>query len=132
MAFWPGKAKEKTVATPTSKRKTADLSRLAELNKNYRQGLEDLKVLQAYLDSLATQIKKAMGSAHEAKIDGVLAFTYAPTKSYAWGEFAKEHPEIAETYRVKVVKEEVDKDRILREHPTLVEPFRTRQFLVKY
>lgn len=119
------------MATPASKRKTADLSRLSELNKNLRQALEDKKKIEAYITGLEDQIKKAMGDDEEAKIDGVLAFTYAKTKSYAWGEFTKAHPDIAESYRIIVKKEELDKKRLLKEHVTLVEPFRTRQFLVK-
>jgi predicted transcriptional regulator len=123
--------KEQTVATPTKQRKTADLSRLRELNKNVRQAREDKKKIEAYIDALEAEIKEAMGDDEEAKIDGVLAFTYAKTNSFAWGEFAKAHPEIADSFKKHEWKEVLDKDALLAAHPTLVAPFRTRQFLVK-
>lgn len=124
-------SKEQTVATPTKQRKTADLSRLRELNKNVRQAREDKKKIEAYIAALESDIKDAMGDDEEAKIDGVLAFTYAKTDSFAWGEFAKAHPEIAESYKTHEWKEVLDKKRLLEEHSVLVAPFRTRQFLVK-
>lgn len=119
------------MATPMSKRKTIDLSRLRELGNNLRQARVDRKAIDAYIESLELQIKEAMGDKEEAKIDGVLAFTYTKSDSFAWGEFTKAHPDIAETYRVPVTKVELDKKRLLAEHGGLVEPFRTRVFLVK-
>lgn len=124
-------SKEQTVATPTKQRKTADLSRLRELNKNLRTAREDKKKIDAYISALESEIKDAMGDDEEAKIDGVLAFTYARTDSFAWGDFAKAHPDLANSYRKNEWKEVLDKDKLLAEHPTLVAPFQTRQFLVK-
>ena len=72
-----------------------------------------------------------MGKAEVGKINGVVAFTYAKTDSYAWAKFATEHGDIADRYKVEVTKVELDKDKLLAEHGGLLEEFRTRQFLSK-
>lgn len=119
------------MGTPASKRKIVDLSRYAEVYRNLKQAEEDKKKLDAYIAGLKDQLKKAVGKADGAKIDGVLAFTFAPSDSYAVAKFAEEYPEIAEQFKVEVVKETIDVSALLKTHPTLLEPFRTRVFLVK-
>lgn len=121
------------MGTPANGRKTVNASgaEIRELQAKVRQANLDIAAMEAYRDELVAKIKKRMGSAEEMKIDGVLAFTHAPTKSYAWAKFAAEHGNIADKYKVIVQKEELDKEALLRDHGALLQPFRTRQFLVK-
>lgn len=119
------------MTTPTKDREVADISRLAELNKNLRTALAEAKEIEAYIDGLKAQIKEHMGDKEVAKINGVVMFTYAKTDGYAWGEFRKAHPEIAQAYTITVSKEALDTERLLKEQATLAAEFQTRQFLVK-
>lgn len=121
------------MATPAKDRKTIELNdaKTVELRRLLIQAREDEKKIVAYRKALEDKLKKKMGDAEELKIGGVLAFTYSKTDSYAWAEFTKAHPEIADTFTVKVEKEVLDKDRLLEVHGTLLSEFRTRQFLVK-
>src|SRR5690349_15356347 len=121
------------MGTPASKAKTINVvgNEIAELQRNLHQALADEKRIKAYIADLKARIKKRMGDAGTMKVNGVVAFTWAPTESFAWSKFAEEHGDIAERYKVTVEKEVLDTTRLSKEHPTLVEPFRTRQFLVK-
>lgn len=121
------------MATPAKDRKTVEFNdaKTVELRRLYVQAIEDEKKIVAYRKALGDKLKKRMGDAEELKIGGVLAFTYAKTDSYAWAEFSKAHPEIAESFTVKVEKDVLDKDRLLAVHGTLLAEFQTRQFLVK-
>lgn len=119
------------MGTPAAKRKVINLSRYAEDMRNLRQAREDKKKIEAYIKTLETRLKKAAGNAESAEIDGVEAFTYAKTESFAWAKFIEEHGDIADKYRITVEKETYDFDAIRADHPTLVAPFQTRQFLVK-
>lgn len=120
------------MATPVALRKTINANAdLAELHTLLLKAMEDEKLLAAYKKDLIGRIQKKMGNAEALKVNGVLRFTWAKTDSYAWGKFAEQYPDLAETYRVQVTKDEIDKDRLLKEHPNLVAPFQTRMFLVK-
>lgn len=118
------------MGTP-AKRKVANLSRYAEDMKNLRQAREDKKKVEAYIATLEKRLKKAVGDAESAEIDGVEVFTYAKTGSYRWAEFATENSAIADQYKVKQEVEVLDKEALLRDHGTLLAAFQTRQFLVK-
>lgn len=120
------------MGTP-AERKTINATgaEIRELQAKVRQANLDIAAMEAYRDDLVAKIKKRMGKAEEMKIDGVLAFTYAPTKGYAWAKFATEHGDIADRYKVKVIKEELDKEALLKDHGTLLAPFQTKQFLIK-
>lgn len=117
----------------TPARKTIDISsaEIREIQAKIRQANIDIAAMEAYRDGLVAKVKKRMGNAEEMKIDGVLAFTYAPTKGYSWAKFVTEHGDIADRYKIPVTKEELDKEGLLRDHATLLAPFQTRQFLVK-
>lgn len=119
------------MGTPMDKRRTVDLSRHADLVRAYRKAVEDEKTIKAYKDKLGKQLRKIMGKAEIAEVAGVAVFTYAATDSYAWARFAEEHGDIADKYKIMVTKEGLDTDGLLRDHPTLVRDFRSRQFLVK-
>jgi hypothetical protein len=121
------------MATPVKDRKTIELNdaKTVELRRLLLQAREDEKKIVAYRKALEDKLKKRMGEAEELKIGGVLAFTYAKTDSYAWAEFSKAHPEIAETYTVSIAKDVLDKDRLLADHGALLAEFQTRNFLVK-
>lgn len=119
------------MGTPEKKTVNVNSAEIRELRDKIRQATLDIAAMQAYKDDLVAKVQKRMGDATELKIDGVLTFTYTPTKSYAWAQFAKAHPDIAETYTITVPKEELDKAKLIKDHPTLVAPFQSRQFLVK-
>lgn len=121
------------MGTPATKnRKTVELgSALAADVANYHQALRDIKQMQAYADGLKKKIIKRIGNAEEATVGGVLAFTYAKTGSYRWAEFAAEHPQIAEKYKIQVVQEVLDKDQLLTDHAAILADYQSRQFLVK-
>lgn len=119
------------MGTPNAKRKVVNLSRYAEDLRNLKQAKEDLKKVTAYIKTLEGRLKKAAGAAEVAEVDGVEAFTYAYTDSYRWAEFVTENGDIAGKYKIKVEKEELDKEALLAEHYGLLQSFRTRQFLVK-
>ncbi len=119
------------MGTPEKKTVNVNSAEMRELRDKIRQANLDIAAMTAYRDDLVAKVQKRMGDATDLKVDGVLAFTYTPTKSFRWAEFAKAHPEIAETYTITVPKDELDKARLLKEHPTLVAPFQSRQFLVK-
>lgn len=119
------------MGTPAKNRKTVNLGRYAEDLKNLRQAREDKKQIDAYIKGLETRLKKAVGEAEVAEINGVEVLTYAKTDSYRWAEFATENPQIADRYKIKVEQEILDKDKLLAEHGGLLQAFRTRQFLVK-
>lgn len=119
------------MGTPASKRKVIDLSLHADLIKKYRQAVQDEKTIKAYREKLGNQLKRLMGKAEEAEMDGTPVLTYARTESFAWAKFIEQHGDIADKYRIVVEKETYDFDKIRAEHPTLVAPFQTRQFLVK-
>lgn len=119
------------MGTPATKRKVANLSRYAEDMANLKQAREDKKKIEAYISGLEKRLKKAIGDAESAEIDGVEVFTYAKTDSYRWAEFLAENGEIADKYKIEVKKLELDKDALLRDHGGLLQAFRTRQFLVK-
>lgn len=119
------------MGTPAKSRKTANLSRYAQDMANLRQAKADKKKIDAYIRGLEQRLQKAAGAAEVAEIDGVEAFTYAYTDSYRWAEFASEHGQIAEKYKVMVQQEALDKEALLRDHASLLQEFRTRQFLVK-
>lgn len=120
------------MGTPAT-RKTIDVSgaEIREIRDKIRQANIDIAAMEAYRDGLVAKVKKRMGKAEEMKIDGVLAFTYAPTKGYSWARFATEHGDIADRYKIKVEKEELDKEGLLRDHAGLLAPFQTKQFLIK-
>ena len=119
------------MGTPTSKRKTVDLTKHAELVRLYRQAIQDEKAIKAYKDNLGGKLRKLIGNAEQAEVNGVPVLTYARTESWAWAKFAETHPEIADKYRITVTKEGLDTDKILADHPALVAAFQSRQFLVK-
>lgn len=119
------------MGTPATKRKAVDLSLHGDLVNKYRQAVQDEKAIKAYKERLGAQLKKLMGKNEEAEFDGIPVFTYAKTDSFAWAKFVTEHGDIADRYRITVAKETYDFDKIRAEHPALVAPFQTRQFLVK-
>lgn len=119
------------MGTPAKNRKAANLGRYAEDLKNLRQARDDRKQIDAYIRGLEARLKKALGDAEVAEINGVEVITYAKTDSYRWAEFATEHGQIAEKYKVLVQQEILDKDALLRDHASLLQDFRARQFLVK-
>lgn len=119
------------MTTPTALRQKVDLSSMAALDRAYRTALEEKKAHDAYIEDLKARIQAKMGDGEVAVIEGVERYTWAKSDAFAYGEFAKAHPDIAETYKIKVTKEVYDVAAIARDHPTLIEPFRTRPFLVK-
>ena len=119
------------MGTPATKRKVANLSRYAEDFRNLRQAREDKKKIEAYISTLEKRLKKAIGDAESAEIDGVEVFTYARTDSYRWAEFISENGVIADKYKIKQEVEVLDKEALLAGHGGLLQAFRTRQFLVK-
>lgn len=119
------------MGTPVSKRKTVDLSVHADLVNKYRQAVQDEKTIKAYREKLGNQLKKLMGKAEQAEVDGTPVLTYARTESFAWSKFLEEHGDIAEKYKITVTKDTYDFEAIQRDHAAIVAPFQTRQFLVK-
>lgn len=121
------------MATPATKRKTVNLSRLAELNRNLRQAIEDEKKIVAYKKALIKQVQAEMKKkdAEVAEIDGIEVFTWAKTDGFAWAKFVEEHPQIAGQCMKHEWVEVLDKDKVKAEHSGILEEFRTRTFLVK-
>lgn len=119
------------MGTPAKNRKSVELGSLEADVNNYKQALQDIKQMEAYAAGLKKKIIKKIGNAEEATLGGVLAFTYARTGSFRWAEFATEHPQIADQYKVQVTQEVLDKDKLLADHGAILADYQSRQFLVK-
>lgn len=121
------------MATPATRRKTVNLSRMAQLKLNLDKAIADEKTIVAYKKSLIAQIQAEMAKkdAEVAEINGVEAFTWVKTKGYAFAEFARQHPELAKDCMKHEWVEVLDEDKVKSLHPEILEQFRKRQFLVK-
>lgn len=111
-------------------RKKAELAELGLVNKwdaalAARQQIAELQALVTQIDA---QIKDSVGDAEEITRYGVPVALYQKKKAWAWSKFAAENEVLAEAYTVEVTKRELDREALLRDHPTLLEEFQTREY----
>ena len=84
--------------------------------------------LIAFADQQDAEIKEAMGDAEEATIFGVPYFTYTKKAAYRFAQFQNDHPHVYRQYLRPVMKEELDKDKLLAEQGDLLVDYQTREF----
>lgn len=84
--------------------------------------------LIAFADQQDADIKAAMGDAEEATIFGVPYFTYTKKDAYRFAQFREEHPHVYRQYLVPVMKEELDKDKLIAEQGDILASYQTREF----
>lgn len=84
--------------------------------------------LLAFADQQDADIKAAMGDAEEATIFGVPYFTYTRKDAYAFRRFQDDHPHIARNYLRDVIKQELDRDKLIAEQGDILAEYQTREF----
>lgn len=104
------------------------LDHLAGKAQAANEAREQAAQLLAFADQQDADIKAAMGEAEEATIFGVPYFTYTKKAAWRFREFENDHPHIARQYKIDVLKQELDKDRLLAEQGDILADYQTREF----
>lgn len=104
------------------------LDHLAGKARSANEAREQAAQLLAFADMLDAEIKEAMGEAEEATIFGVPYFTYTKKSAWRFREFENDHPHIARQYKVDVIKQELDKVKLLAEQADILAGYQTREF----
>lgn len=104
------------------------LDHLAGKARSANEAREQAAQLLAFADMLDAEIKEAMGEAEEATIFGVPYFTYTKKAAWRFREFENDHPHIARQYKIDVIKQELDKEKLLAEQGDILAGYQTREF----
>lgn len=107
---------------------TIKLDHMANVAQAAAEARRQAKELLAFAEEQEQKIRDAMGDAEQATIFGVPMFTWQYKQAWALSRFASEHPNIARGYKIVVEKEELDKDRLLREQGDILRDYQTREF----
>lgn len=110
-----------------------DIDELKSHVKSLKKAKQDLRELEAYIKVLEGKITETLEKrgATDGKINNALAVTWRPTKSYRFAEFAKIYPELISKYMEPEIQDVLNKARLVADHGSLLEPFRTKTLLIK-
>lgn len=111
----------------------ADIDHLAEHFEALNKAKKDIAEMEAYVAHLEAKIKSELAKrgATDGRINGAVVLTHRPIANYRFKEFEAEHPEIYNRYMVPRVVDQLDKDRLIKDHGGILENYRSYSLKVK-
>lgn len=111
----------------------ADIDHLAEHFKALIKAKKDIAEMEAYVGHLEAKIKSELKKrgATDGRINGAVVLTHRPIANFRFKEFEAEHPEIYHRYMVPRVVDELDRDRLIKDHAGILENYRSYSLKVK-
>lgn len=120
------------VATQKFKPVEVDLDHLKPRMERLAQARKDRDILAAFIEmeekAIKDELSKLKGT--DGRIDGVVVVTHRPIKQYRFAEFAENYPDIYNSYLEPTIVDKLNKDRLVKDHAALLEPFRSTAFKV--
>ena len=103
---------------------------VVELDKNlFREYLQAKTNADAWVQiamNLKRQILDSIGPAHAATVEGVKVLTYRPSKKYVEAELRKQYPDLVQHFMRPETTTVFDMEAFVMRHPDIAEQFRVR------
>lgn len=124
---------EVPVAVKKFKPVETDIDHLKDRMDRLTQARKDRDTLAAFIEMEERYIKDELAKlgATDGRINGVVAVTYRPKNDYRFAEFREEYPEIYARYLEPTIVDQLNKAKLLADHPNLLAKFRSSAFSVK-
>jgi hypothetical protein len=104
------------------------LDALADKVRYYDQLTEAINQAQADRQRVQDEIKKLMGDAKVATLNGVPTFTYAPKQTWRTADIKRDMPHLVALYMEPVTTDVINWDRFFEHHSEAVKGYQTREF----
>lgn len=104
------------------------LDALADKVRYYDQLTEAINQAQADRLRVQDEIKKMMGNAKVATLNGVPTFTYAPKQTWRTADIKRDMPHLVALYVEPVTSDVINWDRFFEHHSDAVKEYQTREF----